>query len=95
MTRMECLSIVNTHADLYYNGSLAGKGVFPVLLFFKSPVTNDVECRQGFFVEGPEASLWAEGLTKFYQNKDIPYILYLNGQLENSYGTLFGEVFGK
>lgn len=95
MTRMECLSIVNTHADLYYNGSLAGKGVFPVLLFFKSPVTNDVECRQGFFVEGSEASLWAEGLTKFYQNKDIPYILYLNGQLEYSYGTLFGEVFGK
>ena len=45
MTRMECLSIVNTHTDLYYNGSLAGKGVFPVLLFFKSPVTNDVECR--------------------------------------------------
>lgn len=95
MTRMECLSIVNTHADLYYNGSLAGKGVFSVLVFFKSPVTNDVECRQGFFVEGSEASLWAESVTKFYQNKDIPYILYLNGQLENSYGTLFGEVFGK
>lgn len=95
MTRMECLSIVNTHADLYYNGSLAGKGVFPVLVFFKSPVTNDVECRQGFFVEGSEASLWAESVTKFYQNKDIPYILYLNGQLENSCGTLFGEVFGK
>lgn len=48
MTRMECLSIVNTHTDLYYNGSLAGKGVFPVVVFFKSPVTNDVECRQGF-----------------------------------------------
>ena len=78
MTRMECLSIVNTHADLYYNGSLVGKGVFPVLLFFKSPVTNDVECRQGFFVEGPEASLWAEGLKKFYKDKEIPYLLYLN-----------------
>lgn len=95
MTRMECQSIVNTHTDLYYNGSLAGKGVFPVLLFFKSPVTNDVECRQGFFVEGSEASLWAEGLTKFYQDNDISYILYRNGQLEDSYGTLFGEVFGK
>lgn len=47
------------------------------------------------FVEGPEASLWAESLTKFYQDKDIPYILYLNGKLEDSYGTLFGEVFGK
>ena len=89
MTRMECLSIVNTHTDLYYNGSLAGKGVFPVLLFFKSPVTNDVQCRQGFFVEGSEASLWAEGLVKFYKAKDITYILYLNGQLEDSYGTLF------
>ena len=54
MTRMECLSIVNTHTDLYYNGSLAGKGVFPVVVFFKSPVTNDVECRQGFFVEAFE-----------------------------------------
>ena len=91
MTRMECLSIVSTHANLYYDGSLAGRGVFPVLVFFKSPVTNDVECRQGFFVEGSEASLWAEGLTKFYKDKEIPYILYLNGQLEDSYGTLFGE----
>ncbi len=90
MTRMECQSIVNTHTDLYYTGSLAGKGVFPVLLLFKSPVTNGVECRQGFFIEGSEASLWAEGLTKFYKDKEIPYILYLNGQLEDSYGTLFG-----
>ena len=89
MTRMECLSIVNTHTDLYYNGSLAGKGVFPVVVFFKSPVTNDVECRQGFFVEAFEASLWAEEVTKFY--KDIPYALYLNGNFEDSYGTLFGE----
>ena len=91
MTRMECLSIVNTHTDLYYNGSLAGKGVFPVLLFFKSPVTNDVECRQGFFVEGFEASLCAEGVTKFYKDKEIPYAVYLNGNFEDSYGTLFGE----
>ena len=91
MTRMECLSIVNTHTDLYYNGSLAGKGVFPVVVFFKSPVTNDVECRQVFFVEGFEASLWAEEVTKFYKDKDIPYALYLNGQFQDSYGTLFGE----
>ena len=91
MTRMECLSIVNTHTDLYYNGSLAGKGVSPVVVFFKSPVTNDVECRQGFFVEGFEASLWAEGVTKFYKDKEIPYALYLNGNFEDSYGTLFGE----
>ena len=91
MTRMECLSIVNTHTELYYNGSLAEKGVFPVLVFFKSPVTNDVECRQGFFVEGFEASLWAEEVTKFYKDKDIPYALYLNGQFQDSYGTLFGE----
>ena len=89
MTRMECLSIVNTHTDFYYNGALVGKGAFPVLIFFKSPVTNDVECRQGFFVEGAEASLWAEDLIKFYKDKGIPYVLYLNGYLKDSYGTLF------
>ena len=62
-----------------------------LLDYYKSPVTNDVECRQGFFVESSEASLWAEGVTKFYKDKEIPYLLYLNGQLQDSYGTLFGE----
>lgn len=42
-------------------------------------------------MEAFEASLWAEGLTKFYKDKEIPYVLYLNGYLEDSYGTLFGE----
>ena len=87
MTRMECLSIVNTHTDLYYNGSLVGKGVFPVLIFFKSPVTNDVECRQAFFLEALEADMWASDITKFYKEHNIPYASYIGGKLDDSSAT--------
>lgn len=93
MTRMECVRLINTHKDLYYEGSLIdGRGVFPVLVFFKSPVTGAVECRQGFFVEASEASIWAEELKKVYREMGVPFYLYLNGQLEDSQETLLNEM---
>lgn len=91
MTRMECKNIVDKHYDIFYNEPLMGRGVIPVAVFFRSPVTNDVECRQAFFLEALEADMWASDITKFYKDKEIPYILYMNGQLEDSYGTMFSE----
>lgn len=91
MTRMECKNVLDKHIDLYYNGSIMGRGISPVLFFFRSPVTNEVESRQGFFIEMPEAIIWADEQARFYTEKKIPFALYICGKLDDSYGMLFDE----
>lgn len=91
MTRLECKNVLDKHIDLYYNGSLVGRGISPVVVFFRSPVIDEVECRQGFFVDMPEAILWADEQSKFYTEKKIPFALYVSGKLDDSFGVLFDE----
>ena len=87
MTRMECKNIVDKHYDIFYNEPLMGRGVIPVAVFLRSPVSGTVECRQAFFIEALEADTWSSDITKFYKEHNIPYASYIGGKLDDSSDT--------
>lgn len=61
------------------------------IVFFRSPITNDVECRVAYFENMVEAVLWLDEKEKFYRKHKIPFGIYLNTGLREHEGYLWDD----
>ena len=60
-----------------------------VVIFWKSPLTSDVECRTAYFEEYMDADSYYTEQSNFYEENDIPYTSYLNTHIYSTKGELF------
>jgi len=59
--------------------NVSHKGLYSVLIFYKSPITNEIEERHMYADANAECIQIAEKWLAEYCNLDIPCIIYLNG----------------
>lgn len=61
------------------------------IVFYRSPITNDVECRVAYFENIAETALWLDEKEKFYRKNKIPFAIYLNTGLRENEGYLWDD----
>lgn len=84
MTREQCLEILKEDKS-----SITLDNLIRVLIFYKSPVTQEVEYRVGYFEQSMEAILWEDKISSFYENHHISYVTYIDDRIYKSQGCLF------
>lgn len=60
-------------------------------IFFKGPLTGEVECRTIYSDERNEVLIWVEKVTDFYKKNDIPFAAYLNNDFWGAKLELFNK----
>lgn len=60
-------------------------------VFFKGPLTREVECRTIYSDERNEVLIWLEKVTDFYKKADIPFSAYVNNDFWESKLELFNK----
>ena len=61
------------------------------IVFFRSPITNDVECRVAYFENIAETDLWLYEKERFYKKNKIPFAIYLDAILIENEGYLWDD----
>lgn len=84
MTREDCMEKLKEVRNKYAQWN-------STIVFFKSPITNDVECRVAYFENFTEAALWLDEKEKFYKKNKIPFAIYLNTELRENEGYLWED----
>lgn len=59
------------------------------VIFFRSPLTDEVEERHVFADVEWEGKVWLNLVTEYYFNAKIPFATYVNGQYYAGEGSLF------
>lgn len=81
MNRQQCLEIIsenNQRSQLYQ-----------FVIFYKSPVTDQVEHRIIYSPQFAEGIGWLTDTLKFYKERSIPFAAYSCGGIYDSEGVLF------
>ena len=60
-------------------------------IFFKSPLTGEVECRTIYSDERNEVLFWVENITEFYTKDNIPFAAYVNNDFWEGKLELFNK----
>ncbi|MBQ3185186.1 MAG: hypothetical protein IJB54_04320 [Firmicutes bacterium] len=60
-------------------------------IFFKSPLTGEVECRTIYSDERNEVLFWVENIIEFYTKDNIPFAAYVNNDLWEAKLELFNK----
>ena len=84
MTREDCIKKLEEVRNKY---ARLNSGI----VFFRSPVTNNVECRAAYFENIAEAALWLDEKEKFYRKSNIPFAIYLDTRLRENEGYLWDD----
>ena len=71
-----------------YNESFDFTGLHCAMIFHYDPILEVVECRNVYSTSRMEVSYWLEKATKFYKNNKVPFVGYLDGCFEESYGEI-------
>ena len=77
MKRATAREMINTLMKTGYNNAI---------IFYRSPITNEVESRDMMSTSYNEVVLWAQQLEKFYKEINVSYVIYVNGEMFDSYG---------
>lgn len=77
MKRAIARDMINTLMKTGYNNAI---------IFYCSPITNEVESRDMMSTSYNEVVLWAQQLEKFYKEINVSYVVYVNGEMFDSYG---------
>ena len=59
------------------------------VIFFRSPLTDEVEERHVFADVEWEGRIWVDIVTKIYKENNIPYAVYMKGEHVDGQGNLF------
>lgn len=59
------------------------------VIFFRSPLTDEVEERHIFADQQWEGQTWLNSISEFYFNSKIPFAAYINGHYYVGEGQLF------
>ena len=70
MTRAEAKQVLE---------NVTHQGLFNAILFYQSPMTEEIEERHMYADSNAECIMWADTCVKSYQKLDIPCLVYLNG----------------
>ena len=77
MKRATAREMINALMKTGYNNAI---------IFYHSPVTNEIESRDMMSTSYSEVLLWAQRKDTSYKNDNISYAIYVNGEMFNSYG---------
>lgn len=84
MTREDCIKKLEEVRNRY---TQLNSGI----VFYRSPITNDVECRVAYFKNIAETALWLDEKEKFYRKNKIPFAIYLDTGLRENEGYLWDD----
>lgn len=84
MTREDCIKKLEEVRNKY---TQLNSGI----VFYRSPITNGVECRVAYFESIAETTLWLDEKEKFYRKNKIPFAIYLNTELRENEGYLWDD----
>ena len=80
MNREDCKALL---------GKLNKDKYFSFVVFFRSPLTDEVEERHIFSDVEWEGRIWVDVVTKIYKENNIPYAVYVRGEHVDGQGNLF------
>lgn len=86
MNREQCLDKLNECLSKASKADLNWASVF-----FKGPLTGEVECRTIYSDERNEVLFWVENITEFYTKDNIPFAAYVNNDLWEAKLELFNK----
>lgn len=64
------------------------KGMYSFICFHWSPVTKTIEARIIYTPDYNEGTAWLDNVAEFYAKYKIPYVTYINGEMDESEGDL-------
>lgn len=85
MTKEQCKVKLNKVNEFHENNPI----LHSVVIFWKSPLTFDVECRTAYFEEYMDADSYCTEQSNFYEDNSIPYASYLNTHIYRTKEELF------
>lgn len=65
--------------------------LYSVVVFWKSPLSHEVEYCEAYFTQYYEAYSWATDKTNFYEKINVPFATYINTNLYKAKGDLFDD----
>lgn len=86
MNREQCLDKLNECLSKASKSDLNWAAVF-----FKGPLTGEVECRTIYSDERNEVLMWVDRLMEFYKKNDIPFAAYVNNDFWEAKLELFNK----
>lgn len=85
MTKEECRVKLEEIAKFQENNPT----LHSVVIFWRNPLTSDVEYRTAYFEEYMDADSYCTEQSNFYEENNIPYASYLNTRIYRTKGELF------